>query len=522
MRRSPFPSRLAPVWKGVVFAVASALAVSFPLVFGRFFWAGGLSGGAEFLFWPASGVNVAALLLLGRRYWPVIYAGVIPAWFFFGQSASQCFLGATGNVVEALLAWWILHRLGDFRGGFERTRTVLALILAAVAAPLLGALAIPALLVLEGRFTLLEYWMGLGNWTLANGTAILVLAPLFVALRRGAWIARKASGEAALWVVAGLLCGLVAFDAVFQTRGVNFAFLMFPFVIFVAVRFGQAETSAALGLGMATLYLALARHALQLAPAAAPGILWFVQAFSWVLAATGLLVASLVAERREAQAHARAEEHRALEASLREERARLDALRYQINPHFLFNTLNSLRATLPLEAKTPREMVTELAAYLRSTLEEPKTDLTPLKEEAAAVENYLAIEKKRFGEALRVEMEITPEAGEALVPVFLLQPLVENAIRHGLEAAPGLFRLAITATGSPSAGEPLRLEVANTGVWKEAGERTGLGLENIRRRLALLYGRAATLKTVSAGGWVRIQVIFPCAPAPVPARSPLS
>ncbi len=494
--------RFQTLWRAVAFGAASALAVSLPLALGRLLWPGGLSGGAEFIFWLASGVNVAGLLLLGWRFWPVVYVGVFPAWFFFGQSPAQCFLGATGNGVEALLAIWILRRLGQYRGGFGQTRTVLSLLFAATVAPMLGALTVPALLVHEGRFAKPEFWLGLGNWALANGTAILVLTPLLVALRRGEWPSCRHPREAGLWVVCGVLCGWVAFDAVFQARGVNFAFLMFPFVIFAAIRFGQAEASAALAIVMGSLYIALARHAGQLAPESAPGILWFVQAFLWVLSATGLLVAALAAERRDAQTHA-------LEASLREERARLDALRYQINPHFLFNTLNSLRATLPLEAETSRGMITELAGYLRTTLEAPDTDLAPLREEAAAMSHYLAIEQKRFGEALHVELALAPEALARPVPVFFLQPLVENAIRHGLEASQGRFHLRVEA--ALDARGHLALQVANTGTWREGATpgHTGLGLANIRRRLELLYGKTATVEIVCTNGWVRICLTLP-------------
>ncbi len=497
------------ILQAMAFAVASSLAVCLPLSLGRLLWPEGLSGGAEFIFWLASGVNVGALLILGWKYWPMILAGVLPAWFIFGQSLEQCLLGAGGNCVEALLAYWILHRLGRFEGRFDRTRPVLSLLFAAGAAPIVASLLVPAYLVLEGRFSRQEFWMAVGNWNLANGSAILVLTPLLVALRNGSWISVRFPREAALWIGAGLLCGAIVFDAVFLERGLNFTFLIFPFIIFAAVRFGPEETSAALLLVMASIYAALMRHASDLNPETASPTLWFIQAFLWVLAATGLVVAALVAERRRAEQLVFAEQSHRLEASLREERARLDALRYQINPHFLFNALNSLRATLPLDAKVPREMVTELAGYLRSTLEHPDEDFASLREEIASIKNYLFIEKKRFGEALQIHIAIAADAETRQVPVFLLQPLVENAIRHGLESSRGPFCLKVEAAIGD--GSHLTIEVANTGLWKTAapGPGKGLGLNNIRRRLQLLYGASATFEQISADGWVRLRIKIP-------------
>lgn len=498
------------IWRAVVLALASSVAVCFPLVLGRVLWPQGLSSGAEFIFWLASGVNIGCLVLFGWRYWPAILFGLLPAIFLLGEPVGRSVFGVLGNVVEALIGWVILTRVGRLTGVFDRVKTVMALLLTAVAAPALASLVVPGWLVANGTFTLDEFWAAVGNWNLANGVGILVVTPFVLALSRRPWMAMQRKGEALAWLVGGLATGVLAFDAVFQARGLNFVFLAFPLVILVAVRFGPQETAAALLVVVASVYLALSRHATELAQSQAPDVIWFVQACCWVLAATGLLVGALMAERRRAEALALEEQARRMEASLREERARLAALRYQINPHFLFNTLNSVRATLPLEEKVPREMITDLAGYLRSTLNHEDVDRVPLGEELRSARKYLAIEGHRFGERLQVSIEADREAEKVLVPVFLVQPLLENAIRHGLEASREPCQLKIKAHLS---ADRLVLEVANTGVWREKPGGTGIGLKNIRRRLELLSGGDAGLEVMREPGWIRIVIGMSINPA---------
>jgi sensor histidine kinase YesM len=344
-----------------------------------------------------------------------------------------------------------------------------------------------------------NYPTALANWNLSNGAATLVVTPLIITLAGRRWSWSQWRGEFVLLAAGTVALCLFAFDSVFEGAATNFAFLAFPVVIYAAVRFGSPEMSAILGLTLASVYASLAVHsraqpALQLSET-----IWFVQAFTWVLAATGLLVAALVSERREA-------ENRSLEASLREERARLSALRYQLNPHFLFNALNSLRAALPIREEAPRNMVTELSNYLRFTLTHEENDLVSLKEELRVASDYLAIERHRFGDELRVSTDVGPEAENVPVPILILQPLVENAIRHGFESSHEPFHLKISASIDVAR---LEVEIANTGSWKPPGEGTGLGLENVRRRLASLYRGDFLFSHSVENGWVRARISLP-------------
>lgn len=484
----------APRWSwshALLFSLASNAAVLFVLKFGETLWPDRLPGGAHHIFWLASGVNVAGLLILGLRYWPVILLDAFPAWLLAGGPLGITLPASAANAVEALLAAWMIRKAG----GSEALGTVKwtgVLVLASVIAPLANTLIMPAYLSAAGMLQWQDFGRALANWNLSNGAAMLMLAPFILSMWQGEWLFRKSRMETAVTtVVVAVLC-LVAFKGVFYGVGLNLAFLAFPAVIYVAARFGFSETSAALVIALVATHVSLVIHANAQAPAELASDIWFVQAFCWVLAATGLLVAALVTERRQAEV-------RSLEASLREERARLAALRYQINPHFLFNTLNSIRSATPVTESVPRDMITDLADYLRSTLDHEDAEWVPLADEFRSARNYLSIEQRRFEERLRVETDLSPEAGVRLVPPFLLQPLVENAIRHGLESSKETCRVFLSAgivDGS------LVIKVSNTGIWKEPVDDSRIGLRNVRRRLELAFRSAAGLEILHGDGKV--------------------
>jgi two-component sensor histidine kinase len=191
--------------------------------------------------------------------------------------------------------------------------------------------------------------------------------------------------------------------------------------------------------------------------------------------------------------HSQARERREAELEARLAQARLQALRMQLNPHFLFNTLNSI-ASLVHEQPRAEEMIEALSDLLRLTLTASDRAEVTLREELQFLDRYLLIERTRFGDRLAVEKQIDVGTLEAIVPILLLQPLVENAVKHGIEnqIAPGLIRLLVER-----AGPELRLEVCDNGPGLEAsGEgslKEGVGLSNTRARLHELYGPAATL-----------------------------
>jgi two-component system LytT family sensor kinase len=209
--------------------------------------------------------------------------------------------------------------------------------------------------------------------------------------------------------------------------------------------------------------------------------------------------------------------------------ARLQALKMQLQPHFLFNTLNAISALIPADAKPARRMVARLGDLLRTTLEHEETQEVTLREELAFLEPYLEIEQARLEDRLTVVMKIAPETLDARVPHLILQPLVENAVRHGIAARIEPGTVEISASRAPDA-RFLLLEVRDDGQGvdrdHELGTRRGVGLTNIRSRLEQLYGREHRFKLENqGGGGVLVQIAVPfrraetvAAPEPRPDR----
>ena len=189
--------------------------------------------------------------------------------------------------------------------------------------------------------------------------------------------------------------------------------------------------------------------------------------------------------------------------------ARLDALQRQINPHFLFNTLNSITSLVRSQPELAREMIVKLANILRVLLKDREA-FVPFQEELAFTDDYLDIEVVRFGEKLRVVKEIAANTLDVVVPGMLLQPLIENSIKHGLE--PRISGGTVTLRSKITDDGMLLVEVEDDGVGM-APERnvaspvsglvqpgTGIGMRNVRDRMKVLYGEMASLEINSRPG----------------------
>ena len=180
----------------------------------------------------------------------------------------------------------------------------------------------------------------------------------------------------------------------------------------------------------------------------------------------------------------------------------LKTIKSQINPHFIFNALNSIRALVDEDPQRARQAITELSNILRSSIQVDKVEITSLEKELDIVKDYLALEYIRFADRLKVVYEVEPKTLSHQIPPMMLQTLVENAIKHGLSKAPGDCLIKII---SKIDQDKLVLIVQNTGIL-QAAERAGFGLQSTRERLNILYHGQALFE------------IFQCAPNQVTAK----
>lgn len=199
------------------------------------------------------------------------------------------------------------------------------------------------------------------------------------------------------------------------------------------------------------------------------------------------------------------ERENALAAAALANKAQLEMLRYQLNPHFLFNALNSIRASVDEDAVRAKQMITQLSEFLRYSLLGESEKKIALREELEAVKNYLAIEKIRFEDKLEVAFAIEKRAEDFEVPSFLLNPLVENAVKHGLTTSAKPLKINISAEVD---GKKLILEVSNSGKLNGAsnGSGTKIGLKNVRERLEKLFGARGSFDLREDGDFVKARV----------------
>ncbi len=284
---------------------------------------------------------------------------------------------------------------------------------------------------------------------------------------------------------------------------------------------GRLAGVAAVGLVAVAGHLAVAaQFAVWLQPFA-PVVLYtyrqaFLQQFASMLVTDVLAYLALLLIGSAVAASDRARQLAVRESRLEAElaQAHLEALRLEIQPHFLFNTLNSIAALIRLKSNDKAlEMLVGLSELMRSTLDRNGAHVVPLSAEVDLVRRYIDLQRSRFSDRLRVDYAIDPSCETVDVPAFLLQPLVENALRHGMARRVGPCHIEIAATRD--AGE-LRVVVTDDGVGLPAGfeleRHAGTGLRNISRRLDQLYGSGAALGiTPGSSGGARIEITIPAA-----------
>jgi LytS/YehU family sensor histidine kinase len=188
--------------------------------------------------------------------------------------------------------------------------------------------------------------------------------------------------------------------------------------------------------------------------------------------------------------------------------AQLAMLRYQLNPHFLFNTFSSLRALIYVDVQKAEAMITKMSEFLRYSLLEGNNNEVPLSREIEIIKLYLEIESIRFKENLSVEFKIDPKSENYPIPVFLIHPLIENAIKYGMKTSPMPLNVFVTAN---MIDDQLQIEVKNTGNWIEGQAhpgriQKGIGLDNVRKRIEHSYPNNHTLEIIKDDGTVIVRM----------------
>ncbi len=200
-------------------------------------------------------------------------------------------------------------------------------------------------------------------------------------------------------------------------------------------------------------------------------------------------------------------EERSLKLQILAREAELKALRAQVSPHFLFNSLNSISALTSVDPSRARRMCQLLADFLRKSLELGAAEFITLQDEIALARDFLAIEQIRFGPRLTVDTDVAEESRNCLVPSLLMQPLLENAVKHGISQVldGGSIRI-VTSVG----GDRLRISVENPCDESAPVPRAkGFGLDNTRARLSTLYDREARIETRRSGECFQVEVSLP-------------
>ena len=205
--------------------------------------------------------------------------------------------------------------------------------------------------------------------------------------------------------------------------------------------------------------------------------------------------------------------HAAAAADARSEAAaaQVAALQARMNPHFLFNALNTIASLVRTEPRKAERVVEDLSEVLRRTLDRSSTTSGTVRDEVDYLRAYLALEQERWGERLRVEWNVAANALEHPLPPLMLQPLVENALRHGLASRLDATSVRITI----ELADVLTLSVEDDGPGFARGWRDGTGLGSVRQRLASLYGDAAILRVVERHPGARVSVVVPRCAAPL-------
>jgi two-component system, LytTR family, sensor histidine kinase AlgZ len=331
------------------------------------------------------------------------------------------------------------------------------------------------------------------------------VAWFFLGYPVGALLSTESHSQQSVWIgfPLCLIYALICFSAWYPCRALPPGREPLPRILLTHL--ASAAVAATMWVGLAAAIFAALPGSESITPAL-PAM--FAMGFVlYLLAVASYYVVLAVEAARQAEA-------REAEAHLLAGKAELRALKAQINPHFLYNSLNSISALTTADPGKAREMCVQLAGFLRRTLGMGEKASIPLAEELALTRGYLNIERVRFGARLEVEEEIDEACGEYPVPPLLLQPLVENAIKHGIANLidPGFVRIRAQWIAAAN-GHPGVMHIVVENSFDNEGQRSrqtgGFGLATVRKRLNAHYGPGAVLHASSADGVYRVEMRLP-------------
>ena len=427
--------------------------------------------------WPAAGIALAAALLLGLRVAPGILLPLVIGSIAGGNPWPFSLLAPLGIVVAVYLGRWLCRWRG-FDPALESTRDILLLAGLGVIVPMGIAGFWTAASMLLGGMIEVSYVLSVGGiYWMANAAGAMVVTPVVLLLAAGRFSKNTlgfcAMAGGALQLMFVLAAAWLAFFGSVHggSTGQAFAYLPFPFVVWVALSRGLCGSALAV---LGTVAMAVAATSLGLGPFVSENALasiWQIEVFIAIISTSGLLIgAGSDAQRRE----------KALQALAATRKAELERLKAQVNPHFLFNCLTAIHSLIRTDGMAAEEGVTSLSSLLRKSLDVAKHPLIPLGEELEIIRETLRLQKMRFEEGLEWSVAADNEAETFRVPPMLLQPLVENAVKHGV--CDGFGRVDVTAV--VNAGD-LLVKVRNTAPegCDPAGWGESVGLASVRARV---------------------------------------
>ncbi|MEI8311824.1 MAG: histidine kinase [Verrucomicrobiota bacterium] len=429
--------------------------------------------------WPACGIGLAGMLVWGGRMWPAIYVPMCLSSFAAGDAVAFSIFAPAGLTASLWGACRGLKLL-KFEKHLPATRDVVVLVLAGAIAPMaLAGLWNAAMLVLTGMMPHGSLVQTAIVYAIANATGIVVVTPLILLAA-----ARRNPGRRwQEWAILGALLGSVWLAFSMPGHQTVLAYLPFPFLVWLALTGGLPM--AALGvLGAVAGAVGFSSRGMGPFAGGVPLANFAqIELYIGIFTTTGLLLgAGAEAQRREM----------VLRAIAAAREAEMERIKAQIHPHFLFNCLAAIHSLVKTNTDAARSGIIALSDLLRASLDTASVKFIPLGREIKMIESYLALQRMRFEDALESKVECPAAAAMVPVPPMLIQPLVENAIKHGVDDD---GHVAVKVLAYENA-DGLCVVVKNTvpaSVLRMEQWRDGVGLASVKKRMEEAWGSRATL-----------------------------